>query len=247
MYAQVQILFKDAYDLLSEFKQFLPEVTGQPASALFFDDSAVGRVGKKGILGGRKKRSTVENGADVTKVCTIEKNAPGGKAVIDQYYFIKGAKRSKQHHKTDYSEISSARDESYGIIEPKQPTMTAEEVEFFDRVKQHINNKATYNEFLKVLNLFSQQLLDQNTLVERVDTFIGNDKKLFKWFKEFVGYDGKDEIVENIPATVTRPDFLQSKSFGQSYRLIPRMVSSYWNRVILDILYLTLLFSLAST
>jgi histone deacetylase complex regulatory component SIN3 len=83
--------------------------------------------------------------------------------------------------------------------------------------------------------------------VERVDTFIGNDKKLFKWFKEFVGYDGKDEIVENIPATVTRPDFLQSKSFGQSYRLIPRMVSSYWNRVILDILYLTLLFSLAST
>lgn len=105
--------------------------------------------------------------------------------------------------------------------------MTAEEVEFFDRVKQHINNKATYNEFLKVLNLFSQQLLDQNTLVERVDTFIGNDKKLFKWFKEFVGYDGKDEIVENIPATVTRPDFLQSKSFGQSYRLIPRMVSLY--------------------
>lgn len=158
------------------------------------------------------------------------KNAPGAKAVIDQYYFIQGAKRSKQHHKTDYSEISSARDETYGIIEPKQPTMTAEEVEFFDRVKQHINNKATYNEFLKVLNLFSQQLLDQNTLVERVDTFIGNDKKLFKWFKEFVGYDGKDEIVENIPATVSRPDFLQSKSFGQSYRLIPRMVSSYWEQ-----------------
>jgi paired amphipathic helix protein Sin3a len=137
---------------------------------------------------------------------------------------IQVIKRTKQHHKSDYNEVSSARDEAYGILEPKQPSMTVEETEFFERVKKHINNKVTYNEFLKVLNLFSQQLLDQNTLVERVESFIGNDKKLFKWFKEFVGYDGRDEIVENIPAMATKPDFLQSKSFGQSYRLIPASV-----------------------
>ncbi|GAB5588318.1 hypothetical protein Unana1_03218 [Umbelopsis nana] len=199
VYAQVQILFKDAHDLLSEFKQFLPEVTGQPASAFFFDDNTATRGGKKGVLAGRKKRGTVENSADVAKII----------------------KRTKQHHKSDYNEVSSARDEAYGILEPKQPSMTVEETEFFERVKKHINNKVTYNEFLKVLNLFSQQLLDQNTLVERVESFIGNDKKLFKWFKEFVGYDGRDEIVENIPVMATKPDFLQSKSFGQSYRLIP--------------------------
>lgn len=138
---------------------------------------------------------------------------------------MQGVKRSKQHHKTDYSEISSARDESFGIIEPKQPSMSAQETEFFDRVKKHINNKSTYNEFLKVLNLFSQQIVDQNTLVERVQSFIGNDKKLFKWFKDFVGYNGKDEIVENIPASTSKPDYVQSKSYGQSYRLIPNSVS----------------------
>ncbi|KAH8550911.1 hypothetical protein BGW37DRAFT_426755 [Umbelopsis sp. PMI_123] len=204
VYAQVQILFKDANDLLGEFKQFLPEVTGQPASSFFFDDTATARGGRKGVLIGRKKRTTLENGVEVSK----------------------GVKRSKQHHKTDYSEISSARDESFGIIEPKQPSMSAEETEFFERVKKHINNKSTYNEFLKVLNLFSQQIVDQNTLVERVQTFIGNDKKLFKWFKEFVGYNGKDEIVENIPATASKPDYLQSKSYGQSYRLIPNSLQN---------------------
>ncbi|KAI9284465.1 hypothetical protein BC943DRAFT_347176 [Umbelopsis sp. AD052] len=204
VYAQVQILFKDATDLLGEFKQFLPEVTGQPASSFFFDDPASVRGGKKGVLIGRKKRNTLENGADVAK----------------------GVKRSKQHHKTDYSEISSARDESFGIIEPKQPSMSAQETEFFERVKKHINNKSTYNEFLKVLNLFSQQIVDQNTLVERVQSFIGNDKKLFKWFKGFVGYNGKDEIVENIPATASKPDYVQSKSYGQSYRLIPNSLQN---------------------
>ncbi|CAO3665162.1 unnamed protein product [Umbelopsis ramanniana] len=204
VYAQVQILFKDATDLLSEFKQFLPEVTGQPASSFFFDDTASVRGGKKGVLIGRKKRNTLENGADVAK----------------------GVKRSKQHHKTDYSEISSARDESFGIIEPKQPSMSAQETEFFERVKKHINNKSTYNEFLKVLNLFSQQIVDQNTLVERVQSFIGNDKKLFKWFKDFVGYNGKDEIVENIPAMASKPDYVQSKSYGQSYRLIPNSLQN---------------------
>lgn len=71
MYAQVQILFKDAHDLLSEFKQFLPEVTGQPASAFFFDDNTATRGGKKGVLAGRKKRGTVENSADVAKVCPL--------------------------------------------------------------------------------------------------------------------------------------------------------------------------------
>jgi histone deacetylase complex regulatory component SIN3 len=61
-------LFKDATDLLSEFKQFLPEVTGQPASAFFFEDSFQARAGKKVGLGSRKKRATGENGSDLTKV-----------------------------------------------------------------------------------------------------------------------------------------------------------------------------------
>ena len=61
---------------------------------------------------------------------------------------------------------------------------------FSKKVKTYIGNKATYNAFLKVLNLFSQQIVDQNVLVSRVESFIGGSKELFDWFKSLVGYDG---------------------------------------------------------
>lgn len=76
-----------------------------------------------------------------------------------------------------------------------------------------------------MLNLFSQQIVDQNLLVERVESFIGGNKDLFEWFKSFVGYDGKDEIIENVPATTPKPDLMQCKAYGPSYRLLPKSVS----------------------
>jgi paired amphipathic helix protein Sin3a len=69
-------------------------------------------------------------------------------------------------------------------------------------VKTYIGNKATYNAFLKVLNLFSQQIVDQNVLVSRVESFIGGNKELFDWFKNLVGYDGQDDDVEEETSAV---------------------------------------------
>lgn len=106
-----------------------------------------------------------------------------------------------------------------------RPFVSGEEVEFFERVKKYIGSKATYNAFLKVLNLFSQQIVDQNVLVNRVEGFIGGNKDLFDMFKTLVGYDGKDEIVENIPSDTGKPDLALCRACGPSYRLIPKSVS----------------------
>lgn len=62
MYAHVQFLFNGAPDLLDEFKQFLPDITGQPASALFDSISPTYYNGNKRSgtpppnLPGKKKR-----------------------------------------------------------------------------------------------------------------------------------------------------------------------------------------------
>jgi paired amphipathic helix protein Sin3a len=74
-----------------------------------------------------------------------------------------------------------------------RPTFSAEEAEFFQKVKTYIGNKATYNAFLKVLNLFSQQIVDQNILVSRVESFIGGHAELFDWFKQLVGYEEEEQ------------------------------------------------------
>ena len=48
---------------------------------------------------------------------------------------------------------------------------SAEELDFFDKCKRVIGNKTTYNEFLKILNLFTQETIEAKVLIERVEPF----------------------------------------------------------------------------
>ncbi|KAJ2807057.1 hypothetical protein H4R20_001441 [Coemansia guatemalensis] len=129
-------------------------------------------------------------------------------------------------------------------------TATPEELAFFERVKRFIGQPNAYNEFLKLLNLYNQQVLDPRTLVERAESFIGDDSELFGWFKQFVGFDeqqtelednrsGDEDVIESILGPEPRPymppeevaktlratrpkvSLAQCKSYGPSYRLLP--------------------------
>lgn len=97
-----------------------------------------------------------------------------------------------------------------------------EEISFFDKAKRFISNKQTYNEFLKVLNLFSQRIIDKNLLVERVEGFLGGNRELMNWFKDFVKYDGKPLHIENIPYKKHLIELSLCRSYGRSYRLLPK-------------------------
>ncbi|KAI9244121.1 hypothetical protein BDA99DRAFT_529472 [Phascolomyces articulosus] len=107
-------------------------------------------------------------------------------------------------------------------LQPSRATVSAEEAEFFERVKKYIGNKATYRAFLKLLNLFSQQILDQNLLVARVESFIGGNRELFDWFKTLVGYDTKEDFLDNEPQSKEKLDLTHCASYGPSYRRVPK-------------------------
>lgn len=116
------------------------------------------------------------------------------------------------------------------VPEPLPPASASaaasEELAFFDRVKKHIANKSVMNEFLKLCNLFSQDLIDRNVLVQKVSNFIGNNRDLMEWFKTFVHYDGGDEVIENKPKAPTGKVSLSNcRGMGPSYRLLPKRVS----------------------
>ncbi len=115
--------------------------------------------------------------------------------------------------------------------EPLPPTSTSnatsEELAFFDRVKKYIGNKSTMNEFLKLCNLFSQDLIDKNTLVHKVSIFIGGNPDLMSWFKQFVNYEAEEEVIENRPKAPTgRVALSNCRGLGPSYRLLPKRVRS---------------------
>ncbi|OSS54046.1 hypothetical protein B5807_00884 [Epicoccum nigrum] len=111
------------------------------------------------------------------------------------------------------------------LPEPIPPTTTTtpsqDELAFFDRVKKFIGNKNTMNEFLKLCNLYSQDLIDKTLLLYRAQSFIGGNPELFAWFKKFMGED--DDQQKTRPRTVnSRVSLSNCRSLGPSYRLLPK-------------------------
>lgn len=104
-----------------------------------------------------------------------------------------------------------------------QPTTVADEVAFFDRVKKFMANKQTFSEFLKLCNLFTQELIDKNKLIHKAFNFIGANNELMTWLRNFVEYNGTDEVVHNKPRLGGEKVVLSNcRGLGPSYRLLPK-------------------------
>lgn len=113
------------------------------------------------------------------------------------------------------------------LPEPLEPTTTSaatsDEMAFFDKAKKTIGSKNSMNEFLKLCNLFSQDLIDRGTLLFRARSFIGGNADLMKWFEQWLGHDEKDIIIENRPRVPSGRVMLSNcRGLGPSYRLLPK-------------------------
>lgn len=98
-----------------------------------------------------------------------------------------------------------------------------EEALFFDRVKKYLNNKTANSEFLKLCNLYTQNLIDKDVLTAKAADFIGTHADLFGWFKAFVYWTGEDQFVYNRPAPPSgRVSLSNCRGYGPSYRLLPK-------------------------
>ncbi|KAJ3415607.1 Transcriptional regulatory protein sin3 [Chytridiales sp. JEL 0842] len=225
VYAQVQILFKGAPDLLDEFKQFLPDngssgstppsgrggqAPRMPPLGSFAATSGDGRRGgnqaapsnsKKGI-----KRTTSQLGPPpAAQSSSSSQPAPKKRA--------KAGLSSSSGMAGSSSTVSLPLSNSFKVLD------TMEELEWIDRCKRVLSNKATYNEFLKILNLFSQEIIDSRTLVERLEPFLGRTPELYEWLKKSMNY----EETPAVSTSAEKPDIdLRScKKVGHSYRLLP--------------------------
>ncbi|KAF2498321.1 hypothetical protein BU16DRAFT_558387 [Lophium mytilinum] len=109
-------------------------------------------------------------------------------------------------------------------IKPVTTTVaTGEELAFFDRAKKFIGNKNTMNEFLKLCNLFSQDLIDKNLLYTRAQSFIGGNPDLLEWFRQFLSIEEERITIKTKAKTVTsRVSLSNCRGLGPSYRLLPK-------------------------
>lgn len=117
-------------------------------------------------------------------------------------------------------------------LPPTQPTASSDESLFFERVRHAIDHHETYNEFLKLINLFTQEIIDMRKLVEQSRTYLTDE--LFAQFKEILGWDTTWENSRGYGMNMgghhenfERPSREElSVRYGPSYRRLPRDASA---------------------
>lgn len=223
VYSQVRQLFKDAPDLLEGFKNFLPDTSGGEDGAGEVRLPPVGSFGpaQAAIIPGQAAShqiaplvgiSSSSMGHDISDGKEYGGPAANGEADIS--------------HQAPVSSMRKPRD-TEGFISPSKPIGSSnrmaltEEIAFFDKVKKQLP-KSAYHEFLKTLNLFTQQIIDVPALVGEVDPYLSQHPDLMQWFKAFVGYEGQPLHIENITQRKHLVDLSQCRSYGRSYRLLPK-------------------------
>ena len=115
---------------------------------------------------------------------------------------------------------------------------------FFDKLKKSLRSQQVYENFLKCLALYNQDIVTRSELISLVEPFLSKLPNLYRWFKDYVENRplsstvnestetdlSKDKIHippgENICLDI---DYLSCKQYGASYRDIssyPQPISS---------------------
>lgn len=252
VYAQVTSLFHSAPDLLEDFKQFLPDTTGQakaqassrvalaeetsnmrgepgytaqaqtprPAAKMppmgQFDPPSTSKDNKK-----RRGGPSGQNGPSATDAATGTGRMPVQVGNTNKRQKIANQRQPPVEQVVTSPSLTPALPEPM----PPFPNLngTIEEIGFFERVKKQISNRATYSEFLKLVNLYANDVIDKYTLSDRVQGFLGPNHDLEAYFKDFLGIEDVDATYEAKPRIDSgRVNLSHCRSLGPSYRHLPK-------------------------
>ncbi|XP_076647115.1 SIN3 transcription regulator family member A isoform X4 [Halictus rubicundus] len=117
---------------------------------------------------------------------------------------------------------------------------------FFDKVRKALRSQEVYDNFLRCLVLFNQEIVSKSELVQLVTPFLGRFPELLRWFKDFLGHLPESSTtattnassnmnVEALPNNVVRShqdrpqgdlameiDYAACKRLGASYCALPK-------------------------
>jgi paired amphipathic helix protein Sin3a len=251
VYAQVSELFASAPDLLEEFQHFLPEMVGmQPHSQQQQQQQQQQRGVSGGSAGGSdaprqragkagKEPQWGSKGAQAKAAKRANAEKAGGARLPKKARLGDGMMQQQQQYSQQQQQFQGQpqQPQQHGVHTPQPPAVVysntpsihtsytpLEEFEFFDHARKLIGSKAVYQEFLKLLNLFSQDIIDTRALVERANVFLGKSPELMAWFRKFVNYE--DTLQRDGLPTSDAPllDYNSLRKYGVSYRKLPKNV-----------------------
>ncbi|XP_032380150.1 SIN3 transcription regulator family member Aa isoform X3 [Etheostoma spectabile] len=204
VYAQVARLFKNQEDLLSEFGQFLPDAN---SSVLLSKTTA-------------EKAESVRNdhGGTAKKLQLINKQRPNQNGCQIRRHPTPGTAPPVKKKLKLLKDPSVAEVSKHGV---------GTESLFFEKVRKALRSAEAYDNFLRCLVIFNQEVISRAELVQLVLPFLGKFPELFNWFKNFLGYREmshietypKERATEGIAMEI---DYASCKRLGSSYRALPK-------------------------
>uniref|UniRef100_A0A671TWC1 SIN3 transcription regulator family member Ab n=1 Tax=Sparus aurata TaxID=8175 RepID=A0A671TWC1_SPAAU len=109
---------------------------------------------------------------------------------------------------------------------------TSTETMFFEKVRKALRSSEAYDNFLRCLHIFNQEVISRAELVQLVIPFLAKFPELFTWFKNFLGYressHGELSHAESLPkerateGIAMEIDYASCKRLGSSYRALPK-------------------------
>jgi len=271
VYAQVSRLFQQQEDLLAEFSQFLPEATNDSSSdALQLSTKTIAAANESLITAStiiNNKRSATPKSnnivapavgkplplsSDRSSTPGAVSGAPQTPPVITSGAGDNNLKRPVQPNSGGNRMQPPVKKPRLGVLKDVSLAEagkfgTLNEYAFFDKVRKALNSAEVYENFLRCLVLFNQEVVSRQELVQLVNPFLNKNPELLKWFKDFVGFKdgGRDSSLPTIAppsADVTAPtqplhpprherlpgdtameiDYASCKRLGASYCALPK-------------------------
>ncbi|XP_011472879.1 paired amphipathic helix protein Sin3b isoform X1 [Oryzias latipes] len=198
VFSKVASLFKGQEDLLAEFGQFLPD-----AKRSLFTGSSL--TGSKEPL----KKSEED---DVSS----KQNKKRPRPVLLQHMSPLLKKKMKYSCTKDPSFASAGK---HGVLR---------EFSFFDKVRRLFKSQEVYENFLRCIALFNQEVVSGAELLQLVTPFLGKFPELYSQFKSFLG---DKELCHGVSGLSDRymeggggreVDYASCKRLGSSYRALPK-------------------------
>ena len=158
VYAQVSRLFQNQEDLLAEFGQFLPEATTDHSTAAIM-------VSSKGLASDQNQaKRQIKGAAVLPSKIEPRPNNDGLKRPLQTMRMQPPAKKAR---------LGVLKDVSLGEA---QRHGTLNEFAFFDKVRKALKNSEVYDNFLRCLVLFNQEVVSRSELVQLVSPFLNKVK-----------------------------------------------------------------------
>ncbi|XP_056132358.1 paired amphipathic helix protein Sin3b [Lampris incognitus] len=198
VFSKVASLFKGQEDLLAEFGQFLPD-----AKRSLFTGSS--------LTGGKEQLKRPEEEDMMSKQ---GKKRPRPMLLPHMTPLLK--KKMK---------YSCTKDQSFAAV-GKHGVLR--EFTFFDKVRRLFKSQEVYENFLRCIALFNQEVVSGAELLQLVTPFLGKFPELYTQFKSFLGDKELSHSASGLSDRYMEGgggrevDYASCKRLGSSYRALPK-------------------------